>query len=375
MNLKVKRVNLYVNPDPVLPLVSPRVFVGAPNTTGNPVIRRFLGGSVLTLMTRRALVLVTIFAGALSLSAQRYNFKFFGEEDGLNNLAVEAVLQDRAGFLWAGTQNGLYRYDGNRFTLFDKNRGLPGTRIESLYESSDATLWVSTDNGLARSITGGRFEGVPLQDRAGRKLADGVNGRQGFSSDRAGHLYFATEKGLVVGRPLLSKTKHAQPEKVEFHLLSGPSIASVYTDTDDRIWYGCGNSLCVLENGETAREISTETGLPKDRWDAIIGDLDGNLWVRSSAALYVRSGGSRLFQPVSGLPGSPNTFPTLALDPSGKVLAPTYRGLAKQTSSGWEIIDAERGLTSNDISAVFQDREGSILGGLTWLRSCPLDRL
>jgi len=61
--------------------------------------------------------------------AQRYNFKFYGEEEGLKNLAVQAVLQDRAGFLWAGTQDGLYRYDGNRFRAFTSRDGLPGTRI------------------------------------------------------------------------------------------------------------------------------------------------------------------------------------------------------------------------------------------------------
>ena len=58
--------------------------------------------------------------------AQRYNFKFYGEDEGLKNLAVQAVLQDRAGFLWAGTQNGLYRYDGNRFTAFTRATACPG---------------------------------------------------------------------------------------------------------------------------------------------------------------------------------------------------------------------------------------------------------
>ena len=147
---------------------------------------------------------ILVLAGALSLfaphsSAQRYNFKFYGEDEGLKNLAVQTVLQDRAGFLWVGTQNGLYRYDGNRFTAFTKNDGLPGTRIESVYESTDATLWVSTDAGLVRRVHD-RFEAVPLAGPQGT-LAQGVIGRQGISSDRSGRLYMATERGLVVGAP------------------------------------------------------------------------------------------------------------------------------------------------------------------------------
>src|SRR5437868_7608195 len=86
--------------------------------------------------------------------AQRYTFKFYGEDEGLKNLAVQAVLQDRAGFLWAGTQNGLYRYDGNHFTAYTAAEGLPGIRIESLNEGADGTLWVSTDGGLARREIG-----------------------------------------------------------------------------------------------------------------------------------------------------------------------------------------------------------------------------
>ena len=60
----------------------------------------------------------------------------------MQNLAVQVVLQDRAGFLWVGTQNGLYRYDGSRFAAFGKDQGLPGARIESLHQSIDGTLWV-----------------------------------------------------------------------------------------------------------------------------------------------------------------------------------------------------------------------------------------
>src|SRR3954470_21145761 len=123
--------------------------------------------------------------------AQRYSFKFYGEEEGLKNLAVQAVLQDRAGFLWVGTQDGLYRYDGNHFTAFTSRDGLPGTRIEALYESADGTLWVSTGRGLARRAQG-RFESVALGGRT-------VIGRQGISSDRNGHLFLATDAGLAVG--------------------------------------------------------------------------------------------------------------------------------------------------------------------------------
>ncbi|HEV2200736.1 MAG TPA: two-component regulator propeller domain-containing protein [Bryobacteraceae bacterium] len=282
--------------------------------------------------------------------AQRYNFKLYGEDEGLQNLSVQAVLQDRAGFLWAGTQNGLYRYDGSRFTAFTRTDGLPGTRIESLYEGTDGTLWVATDAGLARRV-GQRFE--PVQS----PLARGVIGRQGIASDRSGRLYLATGRGLVVGTP--------SPAGIQFSVelrparVNADAVFSVYTGASGSVWYGCGTNLCVLDQ-RGAREVGIAQGLPADRWDAILGDLDGDLWVRSATSLYERRSGAGKFELHAGLSPSNNTYPTLALDPAGKLLVPTYRGLARPGRNGWDLVDAEMGLITNDISAVLQDREGSL---------------
>ena len=287
--------------------------------------------------------------------AQRYNFKFYGEEEGLKNLAVQAVLQDRAGFLWVGTQDGLYRYDGNHFNAFTTRDGLPGTRIEALHESEDGTLWVSTDRGLARRAHD-RFESVALNGRA-------VIGRQGISSDRNGHLYLATNLGLVIGD--MSKTGATlRPVEPEGLAPAGRGVsASVYTDASGLVWFSCGLDLCELNN-RTVTDLSAAQGLPPDRWDAILGDPEENLWVRSATALYLRRSGSAHFELQPGLAESTNTFPTMALDPAGRLLAPTNRGLMRQAATGWELIDAEQGVTSNDISTVFQDREGSVWLGL-----------
>src|SRR5271165_4545619 len=145
--------------------------------------------------TRRNFLQVVILAAFLSVSVaygQRYNFKFYGEEEGLQNLSVQVVLQDRAGFLWVGTQNGLFRYDGNRFVAFGKVDGLPDAHIESLHESLDGTLWVGTRFGLAKRSQE-RFERVPLGATVG------IVGREGIASDSAGNLYIATEHGIVAG--------------------------------------------------------------------------------------------------------------------------------------------------------------------------------
>lgn len=176
---------------------------------------------------------VAYLAGTTPLRAQRYSFKFYGQDEGLQNLAVQAVLQDREGFLWVGTQNGLFRYDGTGFRAFTKDDGLPGARIESLHEAADGTLWVGTGTGLARR-RGDRFETVPMG------AARGVVGREGIASDPQGRLYIVTDHGLLAGT--------SREEGMQFTPV-GADAVSVYLDQSGKLWYGCGLHLCTLENG------------------------------------------------------------------------------------------------------------------------------
>src|ERR1700674_307562 len=82
----------------------------------------------------------------------RFAFRTYAEEDGLGNLTIECLLQDRTGFLWVGTQDGLFRFDGSRFLRFGREEGLPSTRINCLHETADGRLYAGTRSGLARRL-------------------------------------------------------------------------------------------------------------------------------------------------------------------------------------------------------------------------------
>src|SRR5688572_24961031 len=59
----------------------------------------------------------------------RFVYRSYGADLGLSNIAVTRLLQDRDGFIWAGTDDGLYRYDGYRFDAFGIDSGLLSTSI------------------------------------------------------------------------------------------------------------------------------------------------------------------------------------------------------------------------------------------------------
>src|ERR1700754_2714543 len=102
---------------------------------------------------------ITLYASLTQAQGQRYNFRVFAESQGLTDLGINTLLQDRTGFVWVGTNNGLFRFDGHRFRRFGTGAGLPAHAVSSLFETRDGSLWVATEAGLSRQREG-RF--VPV---------------------------------------------------------------------------------------------------------------------------------------------------------------------------------------------------------------------
>ena len=93
--------------------------------------------------------------------AQEYAFQYLGVEQGLTNLAVRTLFQDRTGFIWVGTENGVFRYEGVRFREFAAEQGLPPGVEVSIGEAPDGSVLVGNQSGLYR-LTSEKFERVTL---------------------------------------------------------------------------------------------------------------------------------------------------------------------------------------------------------------------
>jgi len=92
---------------------------------------------------------------ALPVAAQQhYYFRHYQVEDGLSNNTVISILQDRDGFMWFGTKEGLNRFDGYQIKVFnldhDYERSLTKDLIYSLYTDEHGTMWVGAQKGLYR---------------------------------------------------------------------------------------------------------------------------------------------------------------------------------------------------------------------------------
>lgn len=120
-------------------------------------------------------------------------------EQGLADQRVQAVLQDRTGFLWFGTNNGLDRYDGYRFVSYHRDpanpHSLSSNIIEDLHEDRAGNLWVATRGGL--NVLDRRTERFTryLHDPADpHSISDNIV--QTIFEDRAGDLWVGTAGGV-----------------------------------------------------------------------------------------------------------------------------------------------------------------------------------
>lgn len=201
---------------------------------------------------------------ALPLVGQHFSSQSFSEEQGLRNLSVACLLQDRTGFLWIGTQNGIFRFDGHHFTAFGREQGLTGTMIYAIHQTPGGVIWTGTLTDLFH-FENGRFT------RTAGKIPWDIRSPQGMASDRQGRLFVATSKGLVLGEPNADK-RGVRSFRYFTHpkLPPGQAAQAVHLDPNGMLWFSSGGMLLSLQGEHLVAH--REEGLPEHSWTSILTD-------------------------------------------------------------------------------------------------------
>ncbi len=137
------------------------------------------------------LAFAALLASVLSGATAGYVRRNFTVEDGLLSNRVNAVLQTRDGFLWAGTELGLLRFDGRHFMAIDFLPQPSPVSVSALGEGRDGALWVGTRGGLAKIPSGGT--NTPSLYHPGAGDSDSI---QCLHVSRSGTLFVGTMTGL-----------------------------------------------------------------------------------------------------------------------------------------------------------------------------------
>jgi ligand-binding sensor domain-containing protein/signal transduction histidine kinase len=282
-------------------------------------------------------------------SLTQYVHTVWRSDDGLPGNSVNRILGTRDGYLWIGTQAGIARFDGVRFTVFDHTNtpALHDDYIVDLAEDNQGTLWIATSNGGVTSLHDGIFSHVStINARAGLALAADVDGSM-----------------WIGGYGGLTHIKNGKVVKTYTVAdgLSGDPVRRLAMDKDHALWIATPSGLNHLVDGKIER-YSTSDGLPNnDVIDMHVG-TDGTLWVQTRNAQIVRRMNGR-FEPWK-IQGITDTTVGMLEDRDGNFwFASATKGLLRVHGQQLSRFMTKDGLSNDLVTSLYEDHDGNLWAG------------
>lgn len=281
-----------------------------------------------------------------SKTLTQYSIDQWKTEDGLPMKRISSVIQTSDGYIWIGTQEGLARFDGFKFTIFGKERkGLESKTIMSFLEDSRGTLWIGTIGGITRHKNG-RFETLTADDGlAGNNIS-------GLLEDKDGRVWAATfDKGVSLIDSSSIRTLTAE------NGLVSDQISSLYQDASGDVWLGTLDAGLMRYRDGRISTYTTDSGLPDNSVTKVLGDGNGTLWIGTKRGLAVlKNGHVRTYSSAHGL--ASDIVRALEVDSQGTLWIGTEGGLSRLRNGRIESFEGVEGMTS--VSAITEDMEGSL---------------
>ena len=333
---------------------------------GFPVVRQYSGR----------------FHGQDRTLACNLRFTHLTTDDGLSQGYVTAILQDRRGFMWFGTRDGLNRYDGNSFVVYKNNPSDPASLssnfIQDLMEDDHGDLWIATNAGV------NKFD--PTTDRFTRYLHDRNNPGSiagayvtSIALDSRGFLWFGTEaNGLDKFDPSTGIFTHYPNDSAGRFV---GRITQVIAGRNGDVWFVGERGLFHLSQpaGQITRLPITANGLSAE---SVYEDDADNLWMLAIAPIVGLLKYDRQSQRITTYQLAARAAGVLASttnggSDNGTLVADGQNGLWVPSSDGLYYFDrrTERftyrfqhdetdpnSLDSNAILSVYRDR-----GGVLWV--------
>ncbi len=227
--------------------------------------------------------------GADCFAQQQYHFKHYTTEHGLSQSSVFSIVQDEIGFMWFATEDGLNKFDGNKFTVYRPVLGdstsLIDLGIREIYKDRSGTLWVL-------SLRGNICRYNPVQNSFTRFTlsADDSDNRVKvitFAEDAKNRLWVVSGKGeFFIYDKLKDKFIHKQFGQKLNSQFTSSHIQSLLGSYDGTLWIGTWKGLLHIDTELEKYEWFKSTG---EKGRVIAGDMVFNLAEDKSGNIYAVS--------------------------------------------------------------------------------------
>ncbi|MFC2088938.1 two-component regulator propeller domain-containing protein, partial [Calditrichota bacterium] len=222
--------------------------------------------------------LLVFFSGFVLAQNDTYKFKRYNVDDGLSGPFLRCAIQDQKGFMWFGTESGLNKFDGYKFTVYAKDpndsTSLSNNSVFALHEDTLGNIWIGTIGG-GLNIFDRKTERFKIfkynPDDPKTICSNFINT---IYQDNQGNIWLGTENGLsqvnvtyINSLPVIKEFKNYIPDPANPYSLNSKSITALCEDKKKMIWIATESNGLNIFDSESGRFIN------KSNFN-IINDLD-----------------------------------------------------------------------------------------------------
>ena len=168
-------------------------------------------------------------------------------ETGLSQNTVHSIIQDKKGFIWFATEDGLNRYEGYNFTVFKNNLqdkfSIPDNFIWTIFEDKSGTLWIGTNSGGLSRFDYEKERFITYKNNPDNNNSLTLNNVRAIYEDNKGSIWVGTENGLDQFNREKNTFTHYKNLPGDNTSLSNNVILSIYEDKDGDLWIGSDGGL------------------------------------------------------------------------------------------------------------------------------------
>ncbi len=230
-----------------------------------------------------------------SNSEPSLRFEQISIEAGLSQSWIWCILQDKNGFMWFGTKDGLNKYDGYNFTVYKHDPGnhksLSNNIVTTIYEDKSGVLWIGTEGGGLNRFDQEKEIFKSYRHNPNNDLSISSNSITSIFEDSSGVLWIGTSNGGLNRFNRNEKTfKHYKNQPMNPESISDNWITSILEDRSGNMWIGTRGGLNRFDKQKETfkrytHNVNNQESINDNVVSSIYEDHAGNLWIGTWSGL------------------------------------------------------------------------------------------
>jgi len=220
---------------------------------------------------------------------RQVKFEHIGTETGLSESNILSILQDSRGFMWFGTGNGLYKYDGYTFTAYRNDKHKPesisSNFIHCIAESRNGDLWIGTSGGGLCRYDRRKDRFIRFQNNPSNSNSLAADEVYTVLEDSEGNVWIGTMGGLDHFDSEENKFTHYRYNRNDSTSIGDDYIRKIFEDRNHNIWIGTfkGGLNLYNKNSKTFTRFQhskeNNRSIGSNDVFTMFEDSEGRLWI------------------------------------------------------------------------------------------------